>query len=130
RAEPVRQLGCKATLVPETRREAIEGPVQCCRELRQLVVRRPEREAVVEVVFAPCCRLARHPNDWAERCAEKPPADNAEEHEDERTENDRSDERRASSLLVRRERYARDDGPDSPASHDDRGRVEAGTRRP
>src|SRR4029077_8774018 len=84
RAELVRELGREAALAPQTRRQPVEEAVERRRELGELVVRRTEREPVVEVVFAPRCGLARHPDHRTERSTEEPPADDADEDQHER----------------------------------------------
>src|SRR5437763_14204142 len=69
RTQLVRELGREAPLVAQARGQAIEQPVERRTETSQLVVRRAEAEASVEILLAPRCRLLGHLRDRAKRRA-------------------------------------------------------------
>jgi len=121
----VRQLGGEAAFPTEARGQPVEERVQGGRELGQLVVRRAEREAVVELPFAPRGGLSGHPNNGPERGRQQPSRGKSYEQQYDCAEDERRDERRLSRLLVRRERDRGNDGADPPAAGDDRCSVEA-----
>src|SRR5581483_1985166 len=82
-AELVRQLGREAAFVAEARGEPVEQAVEGGREFGQLVVWWAEREAMLEVAFAPFGRLSGHSHDRPQRGGEQPAADDQDEQQDE-----------------------------------------------
>ena len=73
RAQLVRDLGREALLVAQARGQPLEQPVEGAGKLRELVPRRPEREAAVEVVLAPVGGLPGHARHGAQRPVDQPP---------------------------------------------------------
>ena len=95
RAQLVRELGREAALVAQARGDPVEHRVERAREQRQLVVRLARLEAAVEVVLAPGRGLLRHLDDGPERRLEQPPGGDAREHEHDRGQDERAEQRRA-----------------------------------
>ena len=129
RPQLVGELRRQPLLAPEAGREAVEQPVEHERELGHLVVGRAEREAAVEIAIAPLCGLGRHPRDRSHCSRDQPPAGRGDRDQCEQAQHHRGDERRAPSLVVGRERDARDHGPEPASGIDHRKRVEARPRR-
>ena len=65
-AELVRQLRREALLAADAVAKAVEQPVQCGCEQRQLVVRLAEVEAAMKIVLAPGGGLRGHPSNGLE----------------------------------------------------------------
>jgi hypothetical protein len=88
RAELVRQLGGEAAFPAEARGQPVEERVEGGGELGQLVVRRAEREAVVELPFAPGSGLSGHSNHLPERGGQQPARGNTDEQQHDCAENE------------------------------------------
>ena len=104
--------------------EAIEQAVERRRQLRQLVVRWAEREAVVEMVLAPLCRLSRHSHHRSKRRAKEPARSDHHEQQNEPAQDERGEQSQFPRLLVRGERNPGDDGAEPLTAHEDRHAVQ------
>ena len=127
RAQLVRELGGETLLVPQARGEPVEEPVERRGELGQLVVRVADGEPLVEIALAPRCGLSRHATHRTEvRRREQPARGDRDEQEHDAAEDQRSDERDASRVLLGLQRARHDDGAEPAAGDDDGDRVETG----
>ncbi len=109
--------------------DPIEQSVERRSELRQLIARLAEAEAVVELTLAPRRRLPRHLTHGTERQRQGPPRNRCHEHEDDHPEDHRGEQGDALGLLVGRHRDAGHDRAESASVEDHRFRVELGVDR-
>ena len=124
RAQLMRELGREEPLVPQARGQAVEQAVERRGKLRELVVRRTKRKAMVEIALAPSRRLPRHSHDRPQRRGKQPARSKRDKHERDGAENKRRTKRGRTRLLVRGERHTRDNGSRTPTAHDDRRGIE------
>ena len=125
RPQLVRELGREALLVAQAGGDPVEQVVERGSETRQLVMRRAELEAAVEAAVAPLRRRLGHARDRAQSRREQPAGRDRDDEQEQERERERADQRRAAGLLVRSERDAGHDRPETLPAEDRRHGVEA-----
>ena len=116
RAQLVRHLRREPLLVAQARLDPAEQPVECRGQRRELVARRAEVEAPVQVVLAPVRRLSGHVGHRLERLAHDPAGHEHPEREDAGVEDQHRDERQVLGPVVRPKRHRHHDGADPRAA--------------